>query len=66
MERDKRRGNDQWRGCWTFKDIICDGSENRSARKRDGGLRMGSDYWYYVSFQIALPVHMSNTLPVRD
>jgi hypothetical protein len=47
MEKDVRRGRDQWRGCWAFKDIICDGDGARSP-KRNGGLKMGHSYWYYV------------------
>lgn len=47
MERDIRRDRGQWRGCHSFKDIICDGDEGSSPR-RDGGLKMGQTYYYYV------------------
>ena len=47
MERDKRVGSDQWKGCYTFADIICDGSSARPS-SRSGGLKMGGTYWYYV------------------
>ena len=47
MERDNRRSRGQWRGCYTFEDIICDG-DGESSPKRSGGLKMGSTYYYYV------------------
>lgn len=47
MERDSRRSREQWRGCHTFDDIICDGDGNNSM-KRTGGLKMASTYYYYV------------------
>lgn len=47
MERDSRRDRGQWKGCYTFKDITCEG-EAGSVPKRDGGLRMGHTYYYYV------------------
>ena len=47
MERDVKRSRGQWRGCYTFEDIICDG-DGGSSPKRTGGLKMGSTYYYYV------------------
>lgn len=47
MKRDDRRGRGQWRGVHSFKNIICDGSDGASP-KRNGGLKMGHTYWYYV------------------
>lgn len=47
MERDIRRARGQWRGCYAFEDIICDG-DGGSSPKRTGGLKMGSTYYYYV------------------
>lgn len=47
MERDIKRSRGQWRGCYAFEDIICDG-DGRSSSKRTGGLKMGSTYYYYV------------------
>lgn len=47
MEKDTRKGQGEWRGCYSFKDIICDGEDRHSAR--DGGLKMGHMYYYYVS-----------------
>lgn len=47
MERDVRRDRGQWRGCYSFKDIICDG-DHGSVPKRNGGLKMGHTYYYYV------------------
>ena len=48
MERDIRRDRGQWKGCYTFKDIICDGDSGRTT-KRNGGLKMGQTYYFYVS-----------------
>lgn len=47
MEQDIRRARGQWRGCYAFENIICDGDGGRSP-KRTGGLKMGSTYYYYV------------------
>jgi len=44
MDRDLRRGKGQWKGCHTFRDIICDEDLSRT---RDGGLTMGNTYYYY-------------------
>lgn len=48
MERDSRRDHGQWRGCYTFKDIVCEGDAG-GVPKRTGGLKMGHTYYYYVS-----------------
>jgi hypothetical protein len=56
LERDIRRGRGQWRGCYAFEDIICDG-DGGSSPKRTGGLKMGSTYYYYVSHLIAETVN---------
>ena len=47
MDRDSRRSGGQWRGCHSFSNIICDGEAR--VPKRDGGLKMGRTYYYYVS-----------------
>ena len=49
MQKDKASGSLDWRGCHSFTDIVCDGDalEGNSV-KRDGGLRMGGTYWYFV------------------
>ncbi len=49
MERDIRRDRGQWRGCHSFKDIILEG-EAGSSPKRNGGLKMGLTYYYYVRY----------------
>lgn len=56
LERDIRRGRGQWRGCYAFEDIICDG-DGGSSPKRTGGLKMGSTYYYYVRSFIAETVN---------
>ncbi|KAK3380248.1 hypothetical protein B0T24DRAFT_187487 [Lasiosphaeria ovina] len=61
MERDSRRDRSQWRGCHTFKDIICDGDAG-SIPKRNGGLKMGSTYYYYYELDGASETH-DPTLP---
>jgi hypothetical protein len=47
MEEDIRRGHGEWRGCYSFQDIICDG-DTGNLSKRNGGLKMGQTYYYYV------------------
>ncbi|EFX02797.1 hypothetical protein CMQ_2726 [Grosmannia clavigera kw1407] len=47
MERDSRRDRGQWRGCHTFKDIICEGDDPSRRVPRSGGLKMGNTYYYY-------------------
>lgn len=49
MEKDDRIGRGHWKGCHSFTNIICDGETNSLTPGRDGGLRMGGTYWYYVS-----------------
>lgn len=49
MEKDSRKGPCTWSGCHTFQNIICDGDPQKLTEKRDGGLKMGGTYWYYVS-----------------
>ncbi|KAM0513545.1 hypothetical protein ACHAPE_007809 [Trichoderma viride] len=46
MERDARRGQGQWRGCFTFQNIVSD-DENPHHNTRSGGLKMGQTYYYY-------------------
>ncbi|RNJ53324.1 hypothetical protein D7B24_002026 [Verticillium nonalfalfae] len=55
MERDIRRDRGQWRGCYSFKDIVCD-DDNGACRKRNGGLKMGHKYYYYVSWVRKEPI----------
>ncbi|KAK3997359.1 hypothetical protein QBC44DRAFT_303561 [Cladorrhinum sp. PSN332] len=67
MERDSRRDRGQWRGCYTFKDIILDG-DARSVQKRDGGLKMGNTYYYYYELDGSQEAHdpaapSTNTCP---
>lgn len=49
MSHDARTGPEHWRGCHTFENIICDGNLKAVGNARDGGLKMGGTYWYYVS-----------------
>lgn len=67
MERDNRRAHGQWRGCHSFKDIICDGDQ-AATHKRDGGLRMGQTYYYYYELNGSTETHdpsmpSTNTCP---
>jgi hypothetical protein len=48
MKRDTRLGAEHWTGCHKFENIICDGRVEQAAGTRDGGLKMGGTYWYYV------------------
>ncbi|OBT90281.1 hypothetical protein VE02_01256 [Pseudogymnoascus sp. 03VT05] len=56
MEKDARRGHGEWRGCYSFKDIICDGDSANSA-KRNGGLKMGHTYYYYYEIDDGIEIH---------
>ena len=51
MEKDLRRGRGSWRGCHSFADISCEGPSHAVTSRRDGGLKMGAKYWYYVSLE---------------
>ncbi|PFH55206.1 hypothetical protein XA68_10388 [Ophiocordyceps unilateralis] len=63
MKPDVRRGRGQWRGCYSFKDIICD--DEAAVTRRDGGLKMGATYYYYYevdgSVETFDPVEPSTT-----
>lgn len=48
MQRDARTGPEHWSGCHSFSNIICDGHVLPSGSPRNGGLKMGGTYWYYV------------------
>ena len=48
MERDSRRDRGQWKGCYAFNNITCD-DDRGVGPARDGGLKMGNTYHYYVS-----------------
>ena len=48
MERDSRRDRGQWKGCYAFSNITCD-DDSGVGPARDGGLKMGNTYHYYVS-----------------
>ncbi|OBT64039.1 hypothetical protein VE03_06679 [Pseudogymnoascus sp. 23342-1-I1] len=56
MEKDARRGHGEWRGCYSFKDIICDG-ESVNPAKRNGGLKMGHTYYYYYEIDDGTEIH---------
>lgn len=56
MERDIKRARCQWRGCYKFEDIICDGDGSTSP-KRTGGLKMGSTYYYYYELDDGTEIH---------
>ncbi|KAH8894937.1 hypothetical protein GQ53DRAFT_762317 [Thozetella sp. PMI_491] len=56
MERDTRRARGQWRGCYSFKDIILDG-DSGSVPKRNGGLKMGQTYYYYYELDGSTEAH---------
>ncbi|KAI9050120.1 hypothetical protein LZ554_006261 [Drepanopeziza brunnea f. sp. 'monogermtubi'] len=63
MERDTKRSSSQWRGCYAFADIICDGdadgdaSNGESRAKRTGGLKMGATYYYYYELDDGTEYH---------
>ena len=53
LKRDRKTGPGQWRGCHTFENITCDGDTLDASTSRDGGLKMGGTYWYYVRLHSA-------------
>ncbi|KAF2085485.1 hypothetical protein K490DRAFT_58632 [Saccharata proteae CBS 121410] len=57
LDRDPRRGTEHWAGCFRFKDIICDGFQQATPSKRQGGLMMGGTYWYYYKLDDSLEYH---------
>ncbi|KFY87852.1 hypothetical protein V500_06720 [Pseudogymnoascus sp. VKM F-4518 (FW-2643)] len=56
MEKDARRGHREWRGCYSFKDITCDG-DSANLAKRNGGLKMGHTYYYYYEIDDGTEIH---------
>ncbi|SZF04417.1 unnamed protein product [Blumeria hordei] len=60
MERDSQRSRGQWRGCYRFQDIICDGND-RNKVKRSGGLKMGTRYYYYFELDGSEEYHDVST-----
>jgi hypothetical protein len=70
MEKDSRKGAGEWRGLHSFKDITLDGDGARSP-KRNGGLKMGHDYWYYVCICVFLllifsDIHLLSTSSMTE
>ncbi|KAL8967621.1 MAG: hypothetical protein Q9197_005335 [Variospora fuerteventurae] len=47
LQKDKQAGPGHWRGCHTFKNIVCDGHHLNPSASRNGGLKMGGTYWYF-------------------
>lgn len=65
MQRDSRTGQEHWSGCHSFSNIICDGDPQPGGIPRDGGLKMGGTYWYYVCLLSPLsaqPVPLTHTV----
>ncbi|KAF2715435.1 hypothetical protein K504DRAFT_446296 [Pleomassaria siparia CBS 279.74] len=50
LKQDRRKGTGIWSGCYTFDNIICDGDVENIGATRNGALKMGGTYWYYVRF----------------
>ena len=48
LRRDARIGREQWSGCHSYENIVCDGDPRVTGKPRRGGLKMGGTYWYYV------------------
>lgn len=53
MRRDARLGPEHWSGCHRFTNIVCDGGFQPNGVPRDGGLKMGGTYWYYVGSKMS-------------
>ncbi|ODA82681.1 hypothetical protein RJ55_01189 [Drechmeria coniospora] len=58
MKPDPRRGRGQWRGCYSFNDIVCDDKAVNGLR-RNGGLKMGATYYYYYEIDGATETYNS-------
>lgn len=56
MQRDARTGPEHWSGCHSFSNIICDGDLQSTLVPREGGLKMGGTYWYYVCI-VSIPFY---------
>lgn len=52
MERDVRRGQGQWKGCYSFRRTQNDDNNTCQTHKTDGGLKMGHTYYYYVGLAL--------------
>ncbi|PHH67123.1 hypothetical protein CDD82_1501 [Ophiocordyceps australis] len=59
MKRDVRRGQGQWRGCYSFKNIVCDDNNALKRTKRNGGLKMGATYYYYYEIDGSIETYDS-------
>ncbi|OAQ62312.1 hypothetical protein VFPPC_07053 [Pochonia chlamydosporia 170] len=57
MKQDLRRGRGQWRGCYSFKDIISRDEPSHGTSTRNGGLRMGNTYYYYYEVDGSTEIH---------
>lgn len=67
MKRDVRLGAEHWTGCHNFENIICDGDVEKASGPRQGGLKMGGKYWYYVGVVHAVSENLwltARTVPV--
>ncbi|KAK0384846.1 hypothetical protein NLU13_7324 [Sarocladium strictum] len=58
MERDVRRGQGHWKGCYSFRNMVCDENNiSGSQSRRDGGLKMGHTYYYYYEVDGSQEIH---------
>ncbi|EXU97270.1 hypothetical protein X797_009547 [Metarhizium robertsii] len=57
MKQDVRRGRGQWRGCYSFKDIISHDESSSHSSTRNGGLKMGDTYYYYYEVDGSTEIH---------
>lgn len=58
LRRDRQAGPGHWRGCHSFKKITCDGHDLDVSGGREGALKMGGTYWYFVSFYRSLSAQL--------
>lgn len=52
MKHDTRRGRGRWKGCYSLKENDQSTAGANRNTKRNGGLKMGNTYYYYVGFTI--------------
>ncbi|KAI4129592.1 MAG: hypothetical protein LQ338_002166 [Usnochroma carphineum] len=57
LQKDRQAGPGQWRGCHSFKNIVCDGRYVDTLGSRNGGLKMGGTYWYFYRLDGDLEQH---------
>jgi len=64
MGHDPKRGKGNWRGCHYFQNIICDGRFDQVTGPRQGALKLGGRYYYYVSSTSLITSNYAHKIPL--